>query len=390
MKLRFQQATAATDSRVDRGKRVIYGVSMLQTGEALGHDMLVDEKMLVQCVDAVNATGGHGIKSRFTHPGMCSDAMGKMLGKVKNARVMGDKAVADLYLAEHASKTPDGDLADYVMSMAEESPEDFGMSIAFDGSAVWKNAAGAEFEVSNANGDRAARPADATTNKPFARISKLRASDVVDEPAANRDGLFAAFAGTTNMDAAEMFSALDQARDAMGWDAAKTSEFLGRYLAARNTKPKDIRMDPVKFAALLDAEPAHAAALGKLFAAGKSENEIIAALADLKASAEFAAVKADLASEKAKAEQFAADLKAEKESHAKTAAKLSKLSALAGEAQPDPGASPSHESPQKSNDQIKSAWAAMTTTERAAFLGDFVTYRYHVKNAAADKAGEKE
>jgi hypothetical protein len=386
MKLRFQQATAATASRVDRDKRVIYGVSMLQTGEALGHDMLVDEKMLAQCVDAVNATGGLGMKSRFTHPGMCSDAMGKMLGKVKDARVMGDKAVADLYLAEHASKTPDGDLADYVMSMAEESPEDFGMSIAFDGNAVWKNAAGAEFEASNANGDRAARPADATTAKPFARIVKLRASDVVDEPAANRDGLFAAFAGTTNLDAAEAFAALDQARDAMGWDSAKTSTFLRSYLAARTTK--ETRMDPIKFAALLDAEPSHAAALGKLFAAGKSEAEIAAALVELKRDAEFSAIKADLAAKTAALAKADESLAAERSAHAKTAEKLSKLSKL-GETV-DPGAAPTPSTPVTSDEGIKQSWAAMPATERAAFLGDFETYRYHIKNPAADKPGEKE
>lgn len=387
MKLRFQSAATGTPSRVDREKRVIYGVSLLQTGEALGHEMLVDEKMLAQCVDAVNATGGHGMKSRFTHPGACSDAMGKMLGKVKNARVMGDKAVADLYLAEHASKTPDGDLADYVMSMAEESPEDFGMSIAFDGTAVWKNAAGDEFETSNANGDRSARPADSVSSKPFARIAKLRAADVVDEPAANRDGLFAAFAGTTNLDAAEMFGALDKAREAMGWDAAKTSTFLRSYLAARTTK--ETRMDPVKFAALLDAEPAHAAALGKLFAAGKSESEIGAALVDLKRDAEFAAVKSDLDAVKASAEKLTADLAAEKSAHAKTADKLSKLSKLGDTT--DPGHAPAPSTPPTSDDGIKQAWSAMPADQRAAFLGDFETYRYHINHpTAAPTAGDKE
>lgn len=389
MKYRLQVATAAPDSRVDREKRVIYGVSMLQTGEALGHGLMIDDKMLAQCVDGVNATGGHGIKSRFTHPGMCSDAMGKMLGKVKNARVMGDKAVADLYLAEHASKTPDGDLAGYVMDLADESPQDFGMSIAFDGSAVWKTTTGAEFEASNANGDRAARPADAVGDKPFARITKLRASDVVDEPAANRDGLFAAFAGTTNMDAAEMFAAIDQARDAMGWDFGKTADFLGRYLAARiDTKPRNNRMDPTKFAALLDAEPAHAAALGKLFAAGKSEDEITSALADIKADAELAALKADLAAHKSTAEKAAADLAAEKAEHAKTADKLAKLSKLGNAV--DPGTAPAPVTPKTSDESIKQAWAAMPAAEQAAFLGDFATYQYHIKHDRADKAADKE
>jgi hypothetical protein len=314
-----------------------------------------------------------------------------MLGKVKNARVVGDKAVADLHLAEHASKTPDGDLANYVMSMAEESPEDFGMSIAFDGALVFKRPDGSEVEyrVSECGPDgdfTSTKPVDATTSKPFARIVKMRASDVVDEPAANRDGLFAAFAGTTNLDAADAFAALDQARDAMGWDSAKTSIFLRSYLAARTTK--ETRMDPVKFAALLDAEPSHAAAIGKLFAAGKSEAEIAAALVDLKRDAEFSAVKADLAAKTAALAKADESLAAEKSAHAKTAEKLSKLSKL-GETV-DPGHAPAPSTPVTSDEGIKQAWAAMPTTERAAFLGDFETYRYHIKNPAAPAAGEKE
>jgi hypothetical protein len=389
VKYRFQAATAAPDSRVDREKRVIYGVSMLQAGEAMGHNMLVDEVMLKQCADAVNATGGHGMKSRFTHPGMCSDAMGKMLGKVKTARVMGDKCVADLHLAAHASKTPDGDLADYVMSMAEESPEDFGMSIAFDGSAVWKCPDGKEYQTCNENGDRAAKPADAISDKPFARISKLRASDIVDEPAANRDGLFAAFAGTTNLDAVEMFAALDQARDTMGWDNAKTADFLGRYLAARtDTQPRNTRMDPTKFAALLDAEPAHAAALGKLFAAGKSEAEITTALADMKAAAELSTLKADLAAAKAAGEKATADLTAEKAAHAKTSEKLAKFAKLGDTV--DPGSTPAPVTPKTTDAAIKQAWEAMPAAEQAAFLGDFKIYEYHIKHDRGDKLAAKE
>jgi hypothetical protein len=388
VKIRFNAAPAASDSRVDREKRVIYGVSMLQTGEALGHGMMVDEVMLGQAVEAVNVTGGHGIKSRFTHPGMCSDAMGKMLGKVKNARVMGDKAVADLYLAEHASKTPDGDLAGYVMDLAEESPLDFGMSIAFDGSTVWKCTDGKEYETCNANGDRAARPADAVSDKPFARIGKLRASDVVDEPAANRDGLFAAFAGTTNLAASEMFAAIDQARDAMGWDDAKSTEFLGRYIAARQPSTvKGNRMDATKFAALLDAEPAHAAALGKLFAAGKSEDEITAALADLKRDAELSALKSDLAAQKDAAEKATVALAAEKAEHAKTAEKLAKLSKLG--ATVDPGNAPAPATPPTTAESIKQAWAAMPAAEQAAYLGDFKVYEYHATHKPAVTGEEK-
>jgi hypothetical protein len=381
MRVRFGCKPGSSQPRVDREKRIIYGASVIQAGEALGHDMLIDDRMLAQTAEAINATEP-GIKSRFTHPGACSDSMGKMLGKVKNASVCGDKVTADLHLAQHASKSPEGDLAEYVMSMAEESPADFGMSIAFDGSAVFKRADGAEVPVSQP------RPADATTAKPFARLGKLRAVDVVDEPAANRDGLFSAFAGTTNLDAAEMFAAIDQARDAMGWSDATATEFLGRYIAAR--KPKEKRMDPIKFAALLDAEPAHAAALGKLFAAGKTEAEITAALSDLKRDAETAALKADLAAAKANVDKLTAELAAANDAKAKAEAKHAALAKMA-DAPADPGATPTGGTAAKTEDQIKAAWSALPDSERAAFLGDFGAYRFHVLNdKPAAKSGDKE
>jgi hypothetical protein len=377
LQFRLMPTAGTTQARVDREARIIRGVSVLQTGEALGHNMLVDEVMLNQCAQAINANSG-GMKSRFTHPGACSDAMGKMLGKVRDAKVMGDKVIADLHLADHASKTPEGDLAEYVMSLAEESPTDFGLSIAFDGAAVWRDLAGKEFPTANENGDRAPRPVDATTDKPLARISKLRAADVVDEPAANRDGLFAAFAGTTQADAAQMFAALDQARDAMGWDARKTTDFLSRYLAAR--KPKDTHMDPTAFAALIDANPAHAAPLAKLFAAGKSEPEITAALVELKRDGETAQLRADLAAAKSAQERDATALAALQKAHAEQGSKLAKLSAL-GLSAIDPGANPVTDAAPNSPAAVDQAWAAMPAPERAAFMNDLEVYRWHVAHS---------
>jgi hypothetical protein len=414
MKLRFQQA-AAPGARVDREARVIFGVSLCQTGEALGHGMLVDGIMLAQIADAVNATGTSGIKSRFTHPGACSDAMGKMLGKVKLARIAGDKVIADLHLAKHASKTPDGDLAEYVTAMAEESPADFGMSVAFDGHAVWKTASGAEFPAITPDGNHVPKPADAVGDMPFARVTKLRAVDIVDEPAANRDGLFAAaFSGTSSMAAADMFAALDEARDAMGWDSHKTASFLHSYLSARKitmaeepaapaesvepaklatecatcgapidaegkyAKPSDAPMQPAEMSAMIDAHPAFAAQIARDFAAGKSVQAVSLGVitAQLAASVTALAAAADA-------------LAAEKTAHAKTASRLAALSAL-GESAIDPGAAPVSGTPVKSEDQIKAAWSALPESERAAFLGDYATYRYHVTNQTAAKTGAQE
>jgi len=187
----FRARVATGIDRVDRtggrfGFGVVRGVSVITRGEALGHQMWVDASFLQATADAINARN-EGLKARFTHPGMSSDGLGSYLGKVDNARVDGDKVIADLNFAEAATKTPDGNLADYVMTLAETSPEDFGVSIVFD---VNEDAMQALTAENTSNGRFISPDEDNKNNYPHARMSALRAADVVDSPAANPDGLF--------------------------------------------------------------------------------------------------------------------------------------------------------------------------------------------------------
>lgn len=187
----FRAKVAKGADRVDRsggrfGYGMISGVSVITRGEALGHEMWVDAAFLQQTADAINARS-EGLKARFTHPGMSSDGLGNYLGKVANARLSGDRVLADLHFAEAATKNPDGNLADYVMTLAEDAPEDFGVSIVFD---VDTEAIDRETAENTANG-RFVSPDELNRNNyPHARMSSLRAADVVDSPAANPDGLF--------------------------------------------------------------------------------------------------------------------------------------------------------------------------------------------------------
>lgn len=187
----FRARVATGIDRVDRtggrfGFGVVRGVSIITRGEALGHQMWVDATFLQATADSINART-EGLKARFTHPGMSSDGLGSYLGKVDNARVDGNKVVADLNFAEASTKTPDGNLADYVMTLAETSPEDFGVSIVFD---VNEDAMQALTAENTSNGRFVSPDEDNKNNYPHARMSSLRAADVVDSPAANPDGLF--------------------------------------------------------------------------------------------------------------------------------------------------------------------------------------------------------
>ena len=188
----FRARTAtANASEIDRegglyGFGVINGASIITRGEALGHDLWVDADFLSDVTAAGNAKNT-GLKARFTHPGLSSDGLGTYLGKVHNLRTEGDRVIGDLHFQESATKTPDGNLAEYVMQLAEDAPEDFGISIVFDHDA----AASELHRLENTHGGRFVSPdEDNRNNYPHARLQQLRAADVVDSPAANPDGLF--------------------------------------------------------------------------------------------------------------------------------------------------------------------------------------------------------
>jgi hypothetical protein len=172
---------------VDREAKVIHNYAVTTRGEALGHGVWLDKTFLSSVVAEINSKP-IGFKSRFTHPGMCADGLGTYLGRTKDAWLDGDVVRADLHIADVASKSPSGDLAEYVMDLAEEDPESFGASIVFD----HNRGAEKEFAGKNSSADGAFTSPDKNNaeNLPHARLAKLYASDVVDDPAANPGGFF--------------------------------------------------------------------------------------------------------------------------------------------------------------------------------------------------------
>lgn len=171
----------------DYGAGLIRGAAIITRGEALGHYMWVDDVMVRQAADAVNAATA-GVKSRFAHPGLSGDGLGKALGRFRDATVDGEIARGDLHLYESAHETPDGDLAKYVMDMAVEDPEAFGTSIAFEPDIGAEDKFMAEHE--DKDGRFKSPDGDNKGDYPHARIAELGAVDMVDDPAANPEGLF--------------------------------------------------------------------------------------------------------------------------------------------------------------------------------------------------------
>ena len=176
---------ASKPERVDAEKGIIYGASLNTVGEAKGHGVFLDQEFVNRVALLAQEKPG-GLKARFGHPNMCSTAMGTFLGRWKNFRVDGEQARADLYLSNASKDTPNGNLRDYVLSMASEEADMFGTSIVFS--------AGREYQR---NDEDEKVFDDIDDSQPvFVEIKALHAADIVDDPAAN-EGMFSAFSGET-------------------------------------------------------------------------------------------------------------------------------------------------------------------------------------------------
>lgn len=170
----------------DYGAGMIRAFAVITRGEALGHDAWIDRTFLHQVAEQINASE-NGRKSRFTHPGLSSDGLAKFLGRTKNAFVDGDTVRADQHFAKSSHRTPDGDLAGYLMDRASEDPESFGASIVFEHDPEAEDA----FHMANGGDELFVSPDPLNTrNLPHVRLRGMRAVDLVDEPAANPSGLF--------------------------------------------------------------------------------------------------------------------------------------------------------------------------------------------------------
>lgn len=241
----LNSATISLDGG-ERGAGLIRGASIITRGPALGHGMFVDATFVEQTTAAINAAGGRGVKSRFTHPDVSNDGLGKYLGRTRGATTIegGNRSIGDLHLSPAARQTPSGDLAAYVLNLAADDPEAFGTSIVF----LHDRQAEASFveqhggRVHDLGGGfldfdlRDFRSPDETNvdNLFHARLAAIKAVDVVDEPAANPAGMFSADPIFNDADAILSFALglVDQAPELerLELDPRKVSVFFSRFL----------------------------------------------------------------------------------------------------------------------------------------------------------------
>ncbi|MBA2116828.1 hypothetical protein [Bremerella alba] len=162
--------------RVDRDANIIFGCKIIQLGRVNDDRPFVIDQGTVQQVLTFAGMGKKGLKARFTHPNLCHDGLGRHLGRWKNFRQNGEAIYADLHISETSFSTPHGNLGAYVLDMAEDDPESFGVSIAAKLADQTKEALTGWKEGS-------------VETIPY-RMQALRAADIVGDPAATRGGLF--------------------------------------------------------------------------------------------------------------------------------------------------------------------------------------------------------
>jgi hypothetical protein len=178
---------AAADPKVmvDREAGIVYGHVLAEAGpfKSKGRGEF-DGTSLDRIVELAAKTPA-GLKSRFTHPTLSGDGLGKFLGRDKNVRRDGDKVRADLHLDRTALDTPPSGgkpLGHYVMDLAMSDPDAFGSSLVLK----------ADKEIRLLSDGTAQKDEKGNALPPLWRPTALRACDVVDEGDAVHGGFLSA------------------------------------------------------------------------------------------------------------------------------------------------------------------------------------------------------
>ena len=260
--------TSITSMRVDRANATIYGVTaMMANVEATGHGIATDNKtiqmMLNLCQD------GRSRRQRFGHPGISENYTGKQVSNAVNFRIENGNLVHDAVFLPEARKSPAfaKDPVDYILSLAENNPTEFGESVVITCDAVWILQDGSEVSIYDDSEDDdgefslMGKPSTAVNDIPMIRPIEFHYVDWVNEGAATHNGMFGKqerfFTSGASAWAEELFDFVDTFRATYNIPLSKvptkTKQLLDAYMFERG-KGESI-MKRGKILAKLSEEP---------------------------------------------------------------------------------------------------------------------------------------
>lgn len=215
---------------VDLTKEIIYGYVLAQEGPFKTPGRGEFDRDALREISNLTNGQKRGLRSRFTHPGLSSDGLGKYLGRARNSWLDTSgpvwRARADLHISPSSHDTPSGDLGGYVLRLANEDPDALSSSVVIE--------ADEEYRL-NKDGTRV-RGADGEPLPPLWRPKKLWATDVVDTGDAVDGLLSAQHLSTGDLPDAvqrQAWAMLDRLFAGQSEETvrARVSDFLGRYLS---------------------------------------------------------------------------------------------------------------------------------------------------------------
>ena len=176
--MRLHSRQAQKKFRVDLEAHTLSNVNLISIGEARGHGIIVDQGTLDSMMETEELKSGR-LRAYITHGDLCVfDRLTDEAGLFTNPRIEGEHLRADFKPFDSFMKHQTAKF-ETLFELAEKTPDQFGVSIAFRGRAVWPTEGGNEVENDE-------KPDDALNELPSIRVDELFSADFVDNPAATR------------------------------------------------------------------------------------------------------------------------------------------------------------------------------------------------------------
>ena len=226
-------------SNVDKENGIIEGISILTTGEAKGHQMMISQKTLESSITLMM---GKSIPAYLSHSGATGDRLLTEAGYFSGFYREKNKIRASRFTALASFKEYDREKYDRLFEIAEVAPETFGVSIVFEGQLFWEMSDGSE-QTMEAGLDA---PENSRFDYPTVRPLKITSADFVDTPAANR-ALFSekgdkSTKGKETMNTLETIQAAHEIVDALGESASSSPDHVAAAeAAAAAKKPAEVK-----------------------------------------------------------------------------------------------------------------------------------------------------